>query len=171
VSACIGCGMVEAPEPCVNACDDRRLELVRAAAHARIVAERDDAARRVAVLAAVAERLAAGAWDPAQARAALRDAGPAPAVAVEEEDVVSGWWCATCGRFEAPQPCLGVCIHRPDELVRLEVHLRVEAQAAAARDRAERLAALARRAAWTRPRPGHEEDSARALADAARRLL
>lgn len=171
VSACIGCGMVEAPRPCVGTCDDRRAELVRAAAHDQVLAERDEARRRGDVLAAVAERLAATGWDAAYARAALHDVGPPPAAPAEEEDTVSGWWCASCGRFEAPQPCLGLCIHRPDALVRLDVHARVAAQAAEASERAGRLAALARRAAWTTPRPGHREESARALADEARRLL
>jgi hypothetical protein len=58
VSTCLGCGMVEAPRDCIGTCDDRRTELVWAAAHDRALAARDAARRRGEVLAALAERIA-----------------------------------------------------------------------------------------------------------------
>lgn len=179
VSTCLGCGMVEAPRDCIGTCDDRRAELVWAAAHDRALAARDAARRRGEVLAALAERVASAAPGESiyrdlqvAARAALRDAGPA---ADETEagggDRVSGWWCASCGRMEAPQTCLGVCIHRPDALVRLDVHEDVVSEAVAARARADGLAALARGVASSTPRGGHWDQSAAALAAEARRRL
>jgi hypothetical protein len=173
--------MVEAPRDCIGTCDDRRVELVHAVAHDRLLAERDEERRRGDVFVELARRVASaepdGGWEAAYrgmqgaARAALRAAGPGVEPSAEEDDVVSGWWCASCGRLEAPQPCLGICIHRPDELVRGDVHADAAADAAAARKRAAGLGALARRAAWATPRAGHWEDSGRALVLEARRLL
>lgn len=36
---CIGCGRIEAPQPCIGVCQDRKVELVSAAEYDRLVAE------------------------------------------------------------------------------------------------------------------------------------
>jgi hypothetical protein len=182
VTSCIGCGMVEAPRDCIGTCYDRRVELVHVASHNRLLGELHEERRRGDVFAALVARVAAaepaaGGWEAAYrqlqaaARAAVYEAGPALEPSTEEDDVVSGWWCASCGRLDAPQQCLGICVHRPDELVRDDVHAGVAAEAAAARLHAAELGALARRAAWSTPRAGHWEDSGRALVEEARRLV
>lgn len=36
---CIGCGKIEAPQTCIGVCSDRKIELVYAAEHERLLAE------------------------------------------------------------------------------------------------------------------------------------
>jgi len=36
---CIGCGKIEAPQPCIGVCDDRRVELVYADEHDRAISQ------------------------------------------------------------------------------------------------------------------------------------
>jgi hypothetical protein len=77
---CIGCGRLEAAQPCIGVCQDRPVELVLAADHDRIVAE---AERRIAALTGFLREFAGttpreGAWEASyralqeRARAALR---------------------------------------------------------------------------------------------------
>ncbi len=54
---CIGCGRIEAPQTCIGVCRDRRIQMVAKDEHDRVVAERDEARRRVAVALAVLSRV------------------------------------------------------------------------------------------------------------------
>jgi hypothetical protein len=36
---CIGCGRIEAPQPCIGVCRDRKVEFVSASDHDRVLAE------------------------------------------------------------------------------------------------------------------------------------
>lgn len=36
---CIGCGRIEGPQPCIGVCEDRKIELVDAAAHDQALGE------------------------------------------------------------------------------------------------------------------------------------
>lgn len=55
---CIGCGRIEAPQPCIGICQDRRVEFVYAAQHAQAVAELDATKRERDLLLAFVRRLA-----------------------------------------------------------------------------------------------------------------
>ena len=100
----------------------------------------------------------------ADARAALADLpgdlGPEP----ERCEPIAAWWCAGCGRMEAPQPCVGVCIRRRDAVTEAGAYQDAVAQAEASRRRARTLAAVVRQAAWATPRDGWWDVSWRSLA-------
>jgi hypothetical protein len=160
VSACIGCGDRALPRPCTGDCDDRRLELVAAAEY-----------EQVAALAAVSAELAAsdpgpGEWEPAlralqaRARDALASGPPEPEAPAERVDA---WWCATCGRIEAPRSCVGICVRQPEELVRAALYDELAAPA-------QRAAALVRTLAHVTPRDGQWERTGEALRSRARAL-
>ncbi len=104
-----------------------------------------------------------------RARAALRDAGPVPEPAAAER--FGAWLCGGCGRVEAPQPCLGVCVRHDEEVVRADHHAGAAARAADADRDARALAAFVRRLAWVTPRAGRFEESLLALRDEALGLL
>ena len=171
VQSCIGCGRVDVPAPCTGACDDRRIELVDAGAHDRAVAELDCARAALAALTALAARIAVPARGEAayralqaEARAALR---ALPSAAATDPHRIAAWWCAGCGRIEAPQPCLGVCVRRAEEAVPAEACDRAVAEAGELRRAAAPLAALARQLAWATPRDGGWDASLAALAERA----
>jgi hypothetical protein len=86
-------------------------------------------------------------------------------------DTFRAWLCTGCGRVEAPQPCLGVCVRKPDEVVRSDHHAAAAARAADAMRDARELAGLVSRLAWTTPRDGGWEASLAALRGAALSLL
>jgi hypothetical protein len=171
VLACIGCGAISTPQPCLGTCIDRRLEIVRAEEHGAAVAALARLEAALAERRTLVERLARAPltdWEPlrARARAALRAGGP-PAAG----DVIEAWACDSCGRIEAPQPCIGVCIRPETEMVEAAEHRAVLAQAAAVARELERLAPPVRQLAWTTPRSGHVEAAARALQAAAGHLI
>jgi len=67
-SHCIGCGRIEAPQPCVGVCEDRKVRLVDAADHEAALALLHEAEERAAALEGLVRRLArtrprAGAWE------------------------------------------------------------------------------------------------------------
>jgi hypothetical protein len=171
VRACIGCGAIDNAQPCLGTCIDRRLDIVRADQHAAAVAALAALERALDERRTLLNRLARSApadWGPvrAQARAALRTGGmPEPG------GVVEAWACDSCGRIEAPQPCIGVCIRPETAMVSAEEHEAVLAAAAAAHAKLERLAPPVRQLAWATPRRGHEQDAAQALQAAARALV
>lgn len=75
---CIGCGAVEAPQPCVGICEHRKVEFVYAFEHRDVRAEAARTARQARALAALARRIAwttprEGEWN-ASWRALQRDA-------------------------------------------------------------------------------------------------
>ncbi len=87
---CIGCGAIEAPQPCVGICEFRRVEFVYGAEHRDALARAEHAEARANALASVVRRLArttphADGWErsfralQAEARRALgEDADHAP---------------------------------------------------------------------------------------------
>jgi N-methylhydantoinase B/oxoprolinase/acetone carboxylase alpha subunit len=65
---CIGCGRVEAPQPCIGVCQDRKVRFVYAADHEAALAHLVDTEARLAALESLARRLAQttprdGAWE------------------------------------------------------------------------------------------------------------
>jgi hypothetical protein len=172
VRTCIGCGAVDTPQVCLGTCVEHRLDLVRADQHAVAAARLADAERSLAELRAVVAQAAAGEGDwharQAVARAALRglSALTVPAAGA----VVTTWACSSCGRIEAPQPCIGVCVKPETPMVRAAQHGAVIERGTAARRELARLAPLVRRLAWVTPRAGQRERTERALMAQAREL-
>lgn len=79
---CIGCGKIEAPQPCIGVCRDRKILMVAKDEHERVLAELADANALVGSAAALLQRIVhstphAGQWERSyralqeQARAAL----------------------------------------------------------------------------------------------------
>ena len=169
VLRCIGCGMIETPQPCLGTCIDRRLDLVDAGSHAEAVAALAALEAELAEQQSLLARLARAAdWEPLRpaARAALR-ARTEPV----EGEVITTWACDSCGRIEAPQPCIGVCIRPETPMVEASEHAAVVAAARTVAAELERLAPLLRQLAWSRPRADHREEMQQALRAAAHRAL
>ena len=172
VRRCIGCGGVDNGQACRGTCAEHRLDLVESDAHAAAEARLAAAEDALASFRGIAARLARGAppeWGAlrAQARAALRSLGD-PA---EGGAAITAWACDSCGRIEAPQPCIGVCIRPETPMVEVAEHQAVLARDAALRDALVPFAALARALAWSTPRPGQSERSVRVLCERARGLV
>ena len=74
------------------------------------------------------------------------------------------WQCVGCGRIDHPQPCVGICSDRRQELVYASDY-------ADALERIESLEELLRRIAFTNPRDGQWEPAWRALQRDARQAL
>lgn len=55
---CVGCGRIEAPQTCIGACRDRKLELVDAAEHERVLSELKLASEQLSHLVSLARRMA-----------------------------------------------------------------------------------------------------------------
>jgi hypothetical protein len=163
-------------QACLGPCGDRALDLVWAADHDAVVAQAAQSRERARPLLEVVRELAvASGGEPAyralqqHAREALHQvAAPPEPLSVGE---FRAWLCTGCGRVEAPQPCLGVCVRKPDEVVRADHHAAVAARAADAEHGAHELAALVSRLAWSTPRDGGWEASLAALRGAALGLL
>jgi len=65
---CIGCGRIEAPQPCIGVCQDRRVEMVYASEHAEALADAERAKRRALAFESLVRQLAhttprTGAWE------------------------------------------------------------------------------------------------------------
>ena len=78
---CIGCGKIDAPQPCIGVCQDRKVELVAAEDYAELawrVAQLEEALALIARVDPKPDRLQES-WDAlqARARALLADAPPA----------------------------------------------------------------------------------------------
>ncbi len=176
--SCIGCGAMGTDQPCLGPCDDHALDLVRGVEHDAVVARVTETRERSRPLLELVRELAETHDEPAylalreRARAALHGAGepaePAEAVAAEP---FRAWLCTGCGRVEAPQACLGVCLRHPEEVVRADRHAEALARAADADRDAGALRALVRRLAWTTPRDGHGDETVAAMREAALALI
>jgi hypothetical protein len=179
LQTCIGCGARDRVRECVGDCVEVRLDLVAAEAHERRVAQRDALAGFAGAAAAALAPLAAGGAAPGEDEArlrwpALRDAAAAALAAAPDTQpddpppVATTWWCATCERIEAPQPCIGVCVRRPESMVSAQLYASVDAEAQALRARAGAAQALLRLVATVQPRDGHWAQTWAALAERVR---
>ena len=165
VLQCIGCGAIATPQPCLGTCVDRRLDLVAADQHAlaesAVEAMETTRTLRRALLGEVARSpLAPADWEllRARARVALR-----PPPAATPAAVITTWACDSCGRIEAPQPCIGVCVRPVVTMVPATEHHALLTRARELTEALERASVPLRQLAWTTPRPGAWEASARAL--------
>lgn len=68
---CIGCGKVDAPAPCIGICQDRKVELVQAAAYDALLARTAELEAVLALIAHLTPRDEEwkASWDALQARA------------------------------------------------------------------------------------------------------
>ena len=55
---CIGCGRIEAPQPCIGVCEDRKVRMVEFSDYASVVSRLDDATDVVVGLKKVLRRIA-----------------------------------------------------------------------------------------------------------------
>jgi hypothetical protein len=136
ILSCIGCGAMGREERCDGECSEHELLLVSAVDYDELLGAAHAARVRSARLASAVREFAdahAQPGDPRDAllrlhdvaRRATRDGGRgerptgwgAPAT-------VTGWWCAECGNVDMPQPCIGVCVWRPADWVRLALYER-----------------------------------------------
>jgi hypothetical protein len=165
VLTCIGCGAMGRQERCESGCSEHKLMLVGADEYEALLREVRRVRARSERLAAVARRFLesdAGPRDAlrelrAAARQALRDAGPE--IDWESPNAVTGWWCASCGNVDMPQPCLGICVWRPAEWVNLALYERQLPYLRAAHS----LQRFTARAAAVVPREGQWERNRTAL--------
>ena len=84
---------------------------------------------------------------------------------------MQAWGCPACGRVDAPQPCLDVCIRRPVLMADAAEYRALEPHAAAAAERERRLRPPVRLLAYVTPRRGEDERTHRGLRAAARAAL
>jgi hypothetical protein len=122
-------------ERCDGNCSEHKLVLVDAVDYDELLgaahAARVRAARLASVVRLFADPYAQG-GDPRdllltlreRARQALRDGGrdEPPHPESVSPATVTGWWCARCGNVDMPQPCIGVCVWRPADWVRLALY-------------------------------------------------
>jgi hypothetical protein len=80
--------------------------------------------------------------------------------------IVEAWGCPRCGRIDALQPCLGVCVRLPLLMADATEYRRLAVVADELAGEERTLARGARLIANVRPRPGHEQ-----ITDAALRAL
>ena len=114
VATCIGCGARSNNAECTDGCTDLPLDLVDVDDLVAIATRAEALDERVAELREVARALVED--DPVDWSAVHERARAAVLIAVPEApeaDVIEGWGCPRCGRVDAPQQCLGICIRRP----------------------------------------------------------
>jgi hypothetical protein len=173
--SCIGCGAMGTDQPCLGPCDDHALDLVRAveydAAVAHVMGIRERSRPLLELVRELAEAHDQGAFLALRERARAVLHGAAEPAEVLAAEPFRAWLCSGCGRVEAPRACLGVCLRRPEEVVRADRHAEVLARAADADRDAHALWGLVRRLAWTTPREGHGPETVAAMREAALALL
>ena len=114
VATCIGCGARNHEAQCADGCTDLPLDLVDVDDLVAIATRAEALEERVAALRETVRALAED--DPVDLAAIQERARDAVLIAVPEApepEVIEGWGCPRCGRVDAPQPCLGICVRRP----------------------------------------------------------
>ncbi|WP_187368820.1 hypothetical protein [Baekduia soli] len=174
IPTCMGCGAMGRAARCDGECSEHRLDLVSAddfdavcdagrVAHATIV--RLDAVRRRLAETPSDEQVCEEAYRQLREAAAATLAGLTPHALADGDgpSVRTGWWCATCGNVDAPEPCLGICIWRATEWVNLDVYAAEDRRTISDRRHADALVKLARDVLAVTPRRGRYLDNWRAL--------
>lgn len=156
VQTCIACGARTRLGDCESGCSEVALDLIEAAELAPLQERLDALERRNAALRSVLDAFARdpeGAWDSAReaGRDALRLHVPDPPRAPV---VVAAWGCPDCGRVDAPQPCLDVCIRRPVEMADAAEYEELVARVSAAEEAERQLADVVGLIVHVRPRAG-----------------
>lgn len=152
---------------CATGCSEQKLELVRAAAHDKVVAIGTGARVRAEAFRSIAEKLATVKPAPTEFEAAYRsiqrearnalrrhaDPGSAGIDLEQPSEAAITWWCPACGGLDAPQDCLGICVWRRVEWVRRSLYERERKRAALECADERGLRELLRRIAYVTPRP------------------
>ena len=172
VATCIGCGARSHEAQCADGCTDRPLDLVDVDDLVAIATRAEALEERVAALCETVRALAED--DPVDLTVVQERARAAVLIAVPEApepEVIEGWGCPRCGRVDAPQPCLGICIRRPGLVADVAEYREYadRARSLAGTDRA--LTAFAHVVGGVRPRPGRERQTVESLRSRARQLL
>ena len=173
VATCIACGARSRAGDCPDGCADVPLDLVAAAAVDALAARVAALAVRARECRAVLEMLRADPsrdWGEVRAAAIAALRTPVPE-APPPEEVVEAWGCPECGRVDAPQPCLDVCVRRPVSMADAAEYRELAVAAAQAECEDERLEAVVRLVAQLTPRPGSDERNRAALNARAAALL
>lgn len=172
VATCIGCGARNHEAECAEGCTDLPLDLVDVDDLVAIATRAEALEERVAALRMTVRALAED--DPVDLAAIQQRARADVQIAVPEApepDVIEGWGCPRCGRVDAPQPCLGICIRRPGLVADVAEYREYAAQAERAADTDRSLSTFVHLVAGLHPRPGHEQQTAETLRSRARELL
>ena len=173
--SCIGCGAMGTDQPCLGPCDDHALDLVRAAEHDAVLAHvtrtREGSRPLLELVRELAEAHDEAAYRALRGRAREVLRAAAEPVATGAAEPFRAWLCTGCGRVEAPQACLGVCLRQPGEVVRADRHVEAVSRAADADRDARALRGLVRQLAFTTPRAGHGAETVAALREAALALV
>ncbi len=172
VARCIGCGARNRDGDCPEGCSDLPLDLVDGADLQALSVAIEAREARIAALRELAHMLTGSApvgWTALQERA--RAALQLPAPELPHLELIQAWGCPRCGRIDAPQPCLGICVRRPGTVVDVRDYRRLapRAERAAAADQA--LAGPARLLLTVTPRPGREDACITALRARAHHVL
>ena len=168
---CIACGNMGRLRDCTGQCAFREVIVVQGEAYAELheagemaQALLEAAGPAIAALAEIGDDGAAleARYDAlqAQARVALREAGPAAAFE-PTQDRPPVWLCDACGLVEAPQECLGVCVRPVRDFVAAQVYDALARAATARIAQAGRARVLLSGLARTRPREGQWARAAR----------
>ena len=173
VSTCIACGARSRAGDCPEGCDDVPLDLVAAATVDALADHVAALAVRARTFRAVLTLLRADPprdWEELQDHALTALRNPLPETPLPPE-VVEAWGCPACGRVDAPQPCLDVCIRQPVVMADALEYRQLAAIAAEAEIEDERLEAVVRLIAHLTPRPGSDDRNRAALNARAAALL
>jgi hypothetical protein len=172
VATCIGCGARSHEAQCADGCTDRPLDLVDVDDLVAIATRAEALEERVAALCETVRALAED--DPVDLTAVQERARAAVLIAVPETpepEVIEGWGCPRCGRVDAPQPCLGICVRRPGLVADVAEYREYAAQAQCTAESDGLLSAFAHVVAGVHPRPGREQQTVESLRSRARELL
>jgi len=167
VATCIACGARSRGGECDEGCADIAIDLVDVSDIEALTAHLAASGARTEALREVVERVAEDDWDGVreQACAALGTPAPGPLPVMT---IVEAWGCPACGRIDAPQPCLGVCVRRPVLMADAAEARELESEAARQADVEASLASVVTLVAHVRPRAGQEPATRAALRARAR---
>ena len=85
--------------------------------------------------------------------------------------MIEGWGCPRCGRVDAPQPCLGICVRRPGLVADVSEYREYAAHAQRMAETDRTLSAFGHVVGGVHPRPGREQQTVESLRSRARELL
>jgi hypothetical protein len=171
VATCIGCGARNHSAECPDGCADLPLDLVDVQDLAAIATRAEALEDRAAQLRAVVRGLIADAVDWPALKERARAAVLVPVPPQPDVSVIEAWGCPRCGRVDAPQQCLGICVRRSGAVADAAEYREYAARAAQAAVADRALGELVHVVVGVRPRPGREGLTVEALRVRARELL
>ena len=157
VATCIGCGARNHEAQCADGCTDLPLDLVDVDDLVAIATRAEALDDRVAELRAIARALVDD--DPVDLAAVQERARAAVLIAVPEApepEVIEAWGCPRCGRVDAPQPCLGICVRRPGLVADVSEYREYAAHAQRMAETDRTLSPFGHVVGGVHPRPGRE---------------